>query len=131
MSSVALVTARSVYAQKNAIVIDLQAKLKEALAVRAVAAKAVQVEAARDAKAKIRSMLAPVAKVKEVKGKTAKTVKGKICKKVVSFRPADVPAVTAKRGRPALSSCNGCRRLAMGCTSLGRGHTCGKVKWAR
>jgi len=127
----ALAVARSVYAQKNSVVTELQAKLKEALAVRAVAAKVVQREAAREAKEKLRSLLSPVAKVKVAKGKTAKTVMGNICKKVVSNRPADVPAAPAKRGRPALSSCNGCRRWLMGCSSLGRGHTCGKVKWAR
>ena len=103
------------------------------MAVRAVAAKVVQQVAARDAKMKIRLVLEPVGKVKEAKGKTAKAVKGTINKKAVSKWPVDVPvpAGPAKRGRPKLSGCNGCRRLLMGKVSLGNGHTCGKVKWAR
>ena len=126
MSS-ALATARAVFDGHNKAVVSLQAKLKEALAARAVAAKVVAREAARAEREKL-SKPVPLKAAKATKATTAmRTVKKSISKQ----HSVCAPCAPAKRRRPAQPGCNACRRLLDGYKSFSKPHTCGKVLWAR
>ena len=130
MSTPGLFAAQSVHAANTKTVVELQAKLKVALAAKAESGKWVMRESAKAEKARIAKLMpAKLAKVAPTKAKGVKVIK-----KVVSKGKSEAvcaPCAPVKRGRPKLSDCNACRRRLMGIPGNGKGHTCGKVLWSR